>query len=193
MIKNHIPDKKLTSCSFRGNHSINILFDNSIDYTNTPILRYCGMPIQARYYFRNSVFPRRPVTLLRQFTPHLPSEPLRKTLGILSKYAGKELVEVLREQAEIIQKSPSAWKMDLAATFLVLADLASIGWKFKTVGNTIYMVVEHNAKEALMTAEELRRLPESVGVVITDGHSAVFEKAKCYEAEPFCNVIQKKR
>ena len=53
--------------------------------------------------------------------------------------------------------------------------------------------IQSTSSRPLMTAEELRRLPESVGVVITDGHSGLFEKAKCYEAEPFCNVIQKKR
>ncbi|MDP2758388.1 MAG: DUF4338 domain-containing protein [Desulfurivibrionaceae bacterium] len=87
------------------------------------------------------------MTLLRQFTPHLPSEPLRKTLGIISRYKERELVENLRQEADIVLESHVAWRLDLAAILLVLADLASIGWKFKAVGNTIYMVVESNAKE----------------------------------------------
>lgn len=140
--------RKLTSCSFPQKHSINICFDSSYDYSNAAILRYCGMPLRAQCYYRNPKSPsRRTVTLLRQFTPHLPSEPLRKMLGIISKHKGKELVEVLRQEADIVLESQLAWRMDLAATLLVLADLASIGWKFKVVGNTIYMVVEPNSHE----------------------------------------------
>lgn len=41
----------------------------------------------------------------------------------------------------------------------------------------------------LMTPDELRRLPEDLGIVITDGHPAIFVKAKSYEAEPFCHVV----
>jgi|GEM_PF-965185 len=51
--------------------------------------------------------------------------------------------------------------------------------------------IHGTSSRPLMTPEELRRLPENVGIVITDGHPAVFVKAKCYEAEPFCNVIPK--
>lgn len=49
--------------------------------------------------------------------------------------------------------------------------------------------IHGTSSRPLMTSDELRRLPENVGIVITDGHPAVFVKAKCYEAEPFCNVI----
>lgn len=50
--------------------------------------------------------------------------------------------------------------------------------------------IQGTSSRPLMTAEELRRLPEDWGIVITDGHPALFVKAKCFEAEPFCNVIR---
>jgi type IV secretion system protein VirD4 len=50
--------------------------------------------------------------------------------------------------------------------------------------------ISSTSPRRLMTPDELRRLPEHLGIVITDGHPAVFVKAKCYEAEPFCNVVQ---
>jgi type IV secretory pathway TraG/TraD family ATPase VirD4 len=40
-----------------------------------------------------------------------------------------------------------------------------------------------------MAPDELRRLPENLGIVITDGHPAIFVKAKSYEAEPFYHVV----
>lgn len=51
--------------------------------------------------------------------------------------------------------------------------------------------ISSTSPRRIMTPDELRRLPENVGIVITDGHPAVFVKAKCFEAEPFCNVIPK--
>lgn len=92
------------------------------------------------------------MTLLRQFTPNLPSEPLRRTLQLISRYRGKQLVENLRNRAETARRENTAYGLDESATLLVLADLTSIGWKFRVVGNTIYMVVEPHghadAKEA---------------------------------------------
>lgn len=49
--------------------------------------------------------------------------------------------------------------------------------------------VSGTSSRPLMTPDELRRLPENLGIVITDGHPVIFEKAKSYEAEPFCHVV----
>jgi len=120
-----------------------VRFDSSNDYGNAAILRHCAMPLQAQKYSQK--IQRKSghvVTLLRQFTPNLPSEPLRRTLKLISRYRGKELVESLRQRADAAKGENTAWALDESATLLVLADLAAIGWKFRVVGNTIYMVVE---------------------------------------------------
>ena len=121
---------------------IDIVFDNLHDYGHAAILRHCSMPLQHKSYYKlNKIKPRHVVTQLRQFTPHLPNKSLRKTLHLVSKFKGKELVEALRNEADATLSGNASWKLDEAAVLLVVSDLASLGWRFKVVENTIYMIV----------------------------------------------------
>jgi hypothetical protein len=83
----------------------------------------------------------------------LPNEPLKKLLRLLSGYKGRELVEVLRKEAESTLASDAPWKLDEASVLFVLSDLALLDWKFKAVGNTIYMVVPPPTKEDHLTSK----------------------------------------
>jgi type IV secretion system protein VirD4 len=60
-------------------------------------------------------------------------------------------------------------------------------------GNNFGDPLSGTSPRPLMTPDELRRLPENLGIVITDGHPAFFHKAKSYEAEPFCHAVQQGR
>lgn len=53
--------------------------------------------------------------------------------------------------------------------------------------------ISSTSPRTIITPDELRRLPENLGIVITDGLPAYFVKAKSYEAEPFCHAVQKGR
>lgn len=78
----------------------------------------------------------------RFFEPRLPAEPLRRLLSILEQNTGKALVNKLRERAYVAQCSNTAWKLEETATLLILADLANLGWMFKVVRGTVYMLAQ---------------------------------------------------
>ena len=68
------------------------------------------------------------------------------------------------------------------------------GWNNRYYGeNGFGEPISGTSPRPLMTPDELRRLPANLGIVITDGHPAFFVKAKSYEAEPFCRVVQEGR
>lgn len=60
-------------------------------------------------------------------------------------------------------------------------------------GNGFGEPISGTSPRPLMTPDELRRLPDNLGIVFTDGHPAFFAKAKSYEAEPFCHAVQQGR
>lgn len=79
-------------------------------------------------------------TSARTFQPRLPSGALRRVLGILSENHGRSLVQALRDGATraAAEGTPSA--MEETAVLRVLADLASIGWQFRVVRWSVYLI-----------------------------------------------------
>ena len=95
-------------------------------------------------------------TSARSFQPQLPSGALRRVVGILSQKHGRALVEALREGADraAAEGSPSA--MEETAVLRVLADLASIGWQFRVVRWSVFLIprrvhhADHAAAKAML-------------------------------------------
>jgi len=132
-----------------------MIFDSVYDWVNSVPKRHCSIPIHPNTYFGNHK-KRHAVTTVRQFIPHLPSGPLRKLLSLLSKYKGGKLAEILREHADQCSLQQFEWSMAETATYLVLSDLSNIGWGFRVVGNTIYMLAKTQGDD---------RSPESKALV----------------------------
>jgi type IV secretion system protein VirD4 len=42
----------------------------------------------------------------------------------------------------------------------------------------------------LLTPDEILRLPDDIGILITDTYPVYFKKARCYADQPFCDVIR---
>jgi len=117
-----------------------VLFDSRFDYSSSAITRFCATPVSIRAFRPSDRENGKRMNMPRSFEPHLPSEPLRRLLSVLQNHPGDRFPEALLDQAEIALAGNTAWKLEEAAIYLVLSDLAKLGWKFKVVRNTIYMV-----------------------------------------------------
>lgn len=138
-------------------------FDSMFDWETTVPKRHCSIPLHPRF-FVGIQKKRHTVTTVRQFIPHLPSGPLKELLGLLSKNPSDRLGEILREHAETLSRQKRDWSLDETATYLVLSDLATLGWSFRVVGNTVYILpktqngknsVEVNALEKALVRKAL--------------------------------------
>jgi len=126
----------------------NVIYDSYRDCQNSAVIRFCGMPINVRYFnrgghYRSNEFMTGP----RIFNPQLPNQPLNNLISHLSRKSGKDLAEVLKAQSESAYTRNTPWRLAETATLLILSDLANFGWKFKVVDNKIYMIAGSIAEE----------------------------------------------
>ncbi|MDD2804005.1 MAG: DUF4338 domain-containing protein [Elusimicrobiales bacterium] len=93
----------------------------------------------------------------RLFDPHLPMGPLQRLLTLLNTSKGKELSITLKKNADTVSKSKFSWKLEEEAILLVLANLADVGWKFRVVRHSIYLIPPSVSKVDPQKAKELLR------------------------------------
>ena len=118
-----------------------LTFDTVFDHALSRTIRYCGTPI-AIHPFRGRGFFRimRGTFTPREFSPRLPSAPLRRLLGLLAEVRGPGLADSLKAAAAAAAESDVPWKAEEKAILLVLADLAALGWRFRVVKGVVYML-----------------------------------------------------
>ena len=133
------------------------LYDNRFDHSISPIKRFCATPISIRLFCGTP--PESGVAMMapRSFEPKLPNEPRHRLVEILERQSGDCLVDALRDKAEVALSGNAPWRLEEAGTLLVLADLANLGWKFRVVRGTIYMVARSVAELAPREAKDLLR------------------------------------
>lgn len=134
-----------------------VLYDNRFDHNISLITRFCATPISVRSFCGQSLQRGGSMTAPRPFEPKLPNEPRRGLISLLERHSEYSLVEALRKQADAALSGDTQWRLEEAGTLLVLADLANLGWKFKVVRGTIYMVARNITELAPRDAKELLR------------------------------------
>lgn len=120
--------------------------------------RFCALPVRPH----GVVYPRLGrgalMKLPRTFTPKLPHAPLRRLLDTLSRFSGEALASALLAQAERAVEEDAAWKLEEVAICYTLSDLARLGWGFRVVRNSVYMVARDLSKLHPTKAKELMRV-----------------------------------
>lgn len=134
--------ERSNSCGMPSPDSLEITWWSSwADFFVVQPCRFFSVPLVSRWVPRHAFSTRiMRETSARTFQPRLPSGALRRVLGILSEKHGRPLVEALRERAARATEEGAPSAMEETAILRVLADLASIGWQFRVVRWSVYLI-----------------------------------------------------